>query len=273
MHVAQRVRLLVVSALFAGTLAVPAARADDPTLYVQYAMDCTFTIVGDNGRTIATIPPGRYQILVTSPIPFMQPDLTGQDPNFACGGELSFRLTGPGVDLHTSLYGGGSSSDELVATFQVGSYVAVEDRRPAATRLVIAIAAGAASTGGGSTSSPASSSSGSSATTTAPKPKVKEPAVSTAFRGTLAADVSPAGKATLQLKGKAVAFVKGGRYKLTVLDETPSGSFTIQKLGTKPVTVTAPSFIGRRSTTLTLKAGQWVFYSTSGRKSYFVVTA
>ena len=67
--------------------------------------------------------------------------------------------------------------------------------------------------------------------------------------------------------------MKAGRYTLTVRDETRSGGFSLQKLGAKPSTLTGTSYVGRRSVTLTLKAGQWVFFALPARKGYFVVTA
>ena len=191
------------------------AHADDPTLYVRYTMNCTFTITGDNGAAISVIPPGRYQILVTSPQGFAEPDLSGvADPNVACGGALSFRLTGPGVVLHTTLDGGDAASDQLQATFQAGTYVAQEDRRPTVARLVFTVSSAAASTGGGS--------SGGGSTTTTPRPTTvpKSTSKTAAVRGTLSGGVSTVGKLTLTFKGKTVSSLKSGRYKITVLDET-----------------------------------------------------
>ena len=158
----------IVALLGASVLGAQVARAEGvPTLYVSYTMGCAFTITGDNGATITVIPPGDYQVLVTSPQPFAEPDLTGQaDPNIACGGSLSFRLTGPGVSIRTTLEDGDSAAEQFRRTFQVGTYTAEEDRRPAATRTVITVAASAPSTSGGSgsvstaSSSPSTSKSG-----------------------------------------------------------------------------------------------------------------
>ena len=41
-----------------------------PTLYVNYTMNCTFSIVDDAGRPVTTIAPGSYQVEVTTPIMF-----------------------------------------------------------------------------------------------------------------------------------------------------------------------------------------------------------
>ena len=86
-----RLTTLVTAVLFA-LVGVPAAFADDPTLYIHYTMNCTFTVTGDNGATISTVPPGRYQVLVSSPQSFAEVDLSGvADPTYACGGFVSFQ--------------------------------------------------------------------------------------------------------------------------------------------------------------------------------------
>jgi hypothetical protein len=59
---------------------------------------------------------------------------------------------------------------------------------------------------------------------------------------------------------------------VTVLDETGRTGFLIQRLGKHAVKVTGPAFLGRHTVTLTLNAGQWFFYSSPGKKSYFVVS-
>ena len=245
------------------------ANADDPSLYVRYTMNCTFTISGDNGAAISVIPPGNYQVWVTSPQGFAEPDLSGvADPNFACGGALSFRLTGPGVNLHTTLEDGDSAAAQFQATFQVGTYVALEDRRPTVARLAFTVANAAASTGGGSTPNP----SGGGTTTTVTKKAVGDPPIVN-VRGTLNGSVSTAGKLTLTHKGKNVASLKSGRYKVTVLDEMSKKGFTIQKLGKKATNVTGTTFVGRKSVTLALNTGQWLYYSPAGKKTYFIVVA
>jgi hypothetical protein len=272
-------RALLAVLLIGLTLALLGARsagAADPTLYVHYTMNCTFTIVGDNGAPISVIPPGPYQILITSPQPFAAPDLSGEtDPSVACGGSLSFRLTGPGVNLHTTLEDGDAASDQLRATFQSGTYVAQEDLRPTVARLTITVSPGAAGTG---VSSGTTSGGGSGGTSTTKSNAASGAASSggaglTGLRGTLTGNVSTLGKPTLTFRGKKVSSLKAGRYRLTVLDETGKQGFTIQKLGKPSVKVTGTSFLGRHAVTLTLRAGQWFYYSSRGTKKYFVVTA
>src|SRR5438045_1529550 len=69
---------LVAAALFAAAVFVPevsassrdAAPSATPTLYVNYTMNCTFSIVNDSGQPVSQIPPGTYQVMVTTPIMF-----------------------------------------------------------------------------------------------------------------------------------------------------------------------------------------------------------
>jgi hypothetical protein len=246
-----------------------AARADDPTLYVHYTMTCTFTLIGDNGAPITVIPPGRYQVLVTSPQPFAEPDLSGAtDPNLACGGSLSFHLTGPGVSVGTTLDDGDSASDQLQATFQSGgSYTAFEDRRPTA-RLTFNVQTGAASTGGGGSvnTSPATPAKET-------KPDAGTGAVSGKVVGTLNGSVDTAGKLRLTLRGKTVSSLEAGRYKIVVLDETSKRGFSIQRLGKGPTSVTSTRFLGRHSVTLRLTAGRWFYFSPARARTPFIVHA
>src|SRR5579884_269074 len=100
--------LLAVAAMLAGITAVPgsAARAALPTLYVAYTMNCTFTITDDSGAKVTSIPPGSYQVQVTSPVAFGGVDLSGTNDMTACKGSVQFHLTGPGVSISTTLEDG-----------------------------------------------------------------------------------------------------------------------------------------------------------------------
>jgi hypothetical protein len=268
--VKRRVRLATVPlVLTAALFGAPSALAVDPTLYVHYTMNCTFTLTGDNGAPITSVPPGRYQVLVSSPQGFAEVDLSGvADPFYACGGHLSFHLTGPGVNLHTTLEEGDGSGDQMQANLQAGTYVAFDDKR-STTRTSFTVSSGAASTGStGSTSGSGStgSTSGSGSTATSGTKAV-------ATLGTLNGGVDTKGKLTLTFKGKRVGSVKTGRYKVTVLDETSSSGFSLQKAGGKATAITSKPYVGRKTVTLTLKPGQWTFFSPTGKKTAFVVVA
>src|SRR5262245_40429075 len=73
-------------------------------------MNCTFSIFDDNDRRVTSIAPGMYQIEVSTPTMFklVVPGGPGVDyiaPNdyTGCKGWVQFQLSGPGVDLFTTL--------------------------------------------------------------------------------------------------------------------------------------------------------------------------
>ena len=81
--------LTIAGALAAAVVVLPAAyarRSDEvlPTLYVNYAMNCTFTITSDNGSRVSSIVPGTYQVFITTPMVFADVDLTGISDMTAC---------------------------------------------------------------------------------------------------------------------------------------------------------------------------------------------
>ena len=114
--------------------------------------------VHDHGRQrrarSRVIPPGRYQVLVTSPQPFAEIDLSGVGRPERSPAAARSRSTSPvpGVNVDTTLDDGDASADQLQATFQAGRH-RVRDvarrRSPSGEHaLTIARAAGAASVGG-----------------------------------------------------------------------------------------------------------------------------
>jgi hypothetical protein len=261
---------------------VPAAfakRSDAvlPTLYVNYAMNCTFTITGDNGARVSSIPPGTYQVFITTPMVFADVDLTGITDMTACKSFTQFALTGPGVNLSTTLQDGDEDKELDKATLQPGStYVAVDNNQPGVARVSFTTTAtGSASAVSSPTSSSGSgkgdvqssllgSSSKSGSSTTASLP----------LRGTLVATVSASGTPKLTYQGKGVTTLRAGRYTVSVSDHSSRGGFIIQGVKQGATTVTGVAFVGKRTKTLDLKAGQWFFYPTFvGGKSFFIVTS
>jgi len=257
--------------VLAGSLAlVPAAgarRADVlPTLYVAYTMNCTFTITDDGGRRVASIAPGTYQVLVTTPMVFADVDLSGIFDMTACKGFVQFQLTGPGVSLQTTLQDGDEDKDLLRATFQPSAtYTAQDLNQAAVTRTTFGTqATGSAATPAG----PPSSVSGQGSS--------QESLVGSAafpFRGSLDAIVSKTGKLSLSRNGKTVSSLKAGRYTFSVDDESGASGFTVKPLRGKPVAVTTQPFVGSHDVTLTLKQGRWFFYSGTGKRATFIVVS
>lgn len=279
---AVRVRLvstLIVLAAAAALVPAGSARsnvqAEYPTLYVQYALNCTFTIVDDSGKTISSIPPGTYEVEVSTPIMFKLVNTNNLAPNdfTGCKGWVQFQLTGPGVNLYTTLTTGCDANDLLpAATFQPNStYTAQDNNQPSVARMVFttlsaggsgpATPAGPYGTGTGKGETSGSSPVGQDVPTTAP------------LKGTLTGTLSATGKPTLTLKGKSVSSLKAGRYRFAITDKDPKGSFTIQSVnGISSTDLTGVTFVGKHSETINLTAGKWMYYSGLGKASYVLVT-
>jgi len=241
---------------FAGPLV---ARAAELELVATFQENHTITLTLADGTSVSglTIPAGSYTIHMENPY-----DVAGPE----------FDLSGPGVSLVTDMFFGETPSETYRAELQPNStYTWRNNERPTTvfTFRTAGTAASSSSTSGGSSSS-SSSSSGTKSSSTS-KDVVGSQVVP--FRGTLAGDVSTTGKLSLKLRGKPVATLKAGVYTVSVLDETARGDFVLQKLGKPPVTLSGRAYVGRRSAKVTLRAGQWMFFSSAGKKSYFAVTA
>jgi hypothetical protein len=244
-----------------------------PTLYVKYAMNCTFTIVDDNGKTVNSIAPGSYQVYVSTPIMFklVVPGGPGVDQLVdgdytGCRGWVQFQLTGPGVNVFTTLDSGCDAFLLLPAqTFKAGAtYTAQDLNQPSLTRTTF--------------------STQTSGTPLVPKtPYTATSGKGTTFgdlfgsaikklSGTLTGTLSAGGKPALTSKGRPVSTLKAGRYKFVITDRDPKHSFKIQAVKGKPTTLSGVRFVGKKSLTLRLTAGQWKYTSGLGKAFIFRVT-
>ena len=265
---------VLVSIGSAGSLAsVPPAPAL-PTLYVTYAMNCTFTLTDDSGKRLTSIPPGNYQVDVNTPVLFgyLDPKLGG------CSGDgygyVNFQLTGPGVNLSTTI-DAGCETDYLFppTTFKANAtFTAQELSQPSVTRSVFTtLASGSPSTPPTNAYTPTSG----KGTTSQ---DIVGSGISAAVRGTLTGTVSASGKPTLTSKGKTVSILKPGRYTFVLTDQDPKRGFilVIHQTGytaPKSTDLTGVGFVGKRRTTVALKAGMWMYYSGDGKFYHFLVIA
>jgi hypothetical protein len=246
-----------------------------PTLYVDYAMNCTFVITDDDGRRVTSIAPGTYQVYVRTDVVFATVDLSGIDDFTACKSFIQFQLTGPGVNLFTTLQDGDEDKEIFKETFQPNAtYTAIELLRPSVARATV-------STTGSSTSPNAP------AAPYSPSPNAGKPTQSTdivgsarkpsTLRGTLNASVSEAGKLKLTFNGKPVGSLKEGRYTASVTDESRKAGFVLlflnkNGLALSSVTAAGVQYTGKRTVSITLRKGQWSFAASgNGKKTYFIV--
>jgi len=244
-----------------------AARAALPTLYVNYTMQCTFTITDDSGKTVTTIAPGTWQIAVSTPGSFGGVDLSGKNDMTACKGSIDFKLTGPGVNLETTLNDGDGSYDMLSGNFAPSStYVAVDGNQPAVARAQFTTAASGTATGSAGGSGSGSSGSGSAGSAGGAS------AGGSVTVGTLSGTVGSTGALKLTFKGKTVTTLKPGKYTVTVVDTSTHNGFLLH--GKSTVTVSSVPYVGKKSLVVDLKTGQWYFApTTKGKKTFFIVTA
>jgi hypothetical protein len=244
-----------------------------PTLYVQYTMNCTFAIVDDRGNAVTAIPPGTYQVEVSTPIMFklVRPGGVTVDniaPNdfTGCKGWVQFQLTGPGVNVFTTLDTGCDAFLILPQqTFRANAtYTATDLNQPSVAHASFNTLA---------TGTPVAPKSPYG--TTSGKGTVQQDIVgSAAVKATLNGSVAPTGLPALKNNGKLVTVLKSGRYKFAISDQSKKASFTLEAVngGTVKNLTTAP-FTGRHSVTLTLTPGRWMYYTTRAKAYFFLVTS
>jgi hypothetical protein len=291
MHRLKLVPIFLGMVVLAATVALKLVGGSDAAVNAQLAVSQTMhavvhqnndifltfddgSAVGNQDRTPPTIPAGTYTIRVV--------DDTA---------EHNFHLVGPGVDMLTGT--GDLQSPTWVVTLTNGTYRFVCDNHSDFMFGLFSVSgtAGGGSSGGGSSgggtsgggssgggssgggSSGGGSSGGGSSTSGGGKTVPKTVGAGSVL-GTLAGTVNAKGKLTLLYKGKAVSKLKAGKYKVTVVDKTAARSFLVQQAKHKAVTISGVSFVGKKTATLTLKAGKWSFFTSAGpaSKSSFTVS-
>jgi hypothetical protein len=267
----RRIPMLVAVLVFAAAIVVPEAFATRsaaplplPTLYVEYTDQCTFTVVNDAGQAVTSIAPGQYELDVSTPIMFRLLDPGGPSGNAndftGCNGYVQFQMTGPGVNVFSTL-DNGCSSDDVIGTWtlQPGSTYTLEDlNQPAATAMTITTLAGG--TPQQPTTSPYDATSGKGSLST-------DLIGSSVLRGTLQGKLAANGKLTLTLNGKSVSKLQSGRYTFAITDLDKKGGVSLQLNG-KNVDATQLSgqaFVGTRTTTVAFSAGRWTVSAPDGR--------
>ncbi len=245
-----------------------------PTLYVRYQDNCTFSVFNDAGQAVSSMAPGKYAVDVVTPIMFKllvpggpSDNPAGPNDMTGCGGWVQFQLTGPGINLFTTLDSGCDSNDVIATTtFQPSStYVFQDLNQPGVTKMSITTAATGTPTLPTTSPYDATSGKGSSSQDIVGSDR-KAP-----IKATLTAALSTGGTASLMLKGKPVTKLKAGRYTFRIKDQDAKASFTIQAVGGKQDALTAASFTGSHSVTVALTSGKWMYFG-AGKTSSFTVS-
>ena len=182
-----RLVLIVLAAAAASLALAGGVQAAQPSLYATYSPNCTFTWTGDNSAPVTSVPPGTYDVVITTPFAF-------GNGNASCL-YVQFHLTGPGLDLGTDLGQGDAEIEQHTVTLQPNAtYTVQDDGRPAQTRKTFTTGASGTASSGGSTGSGGSSSSGK--VTGTPSVDIAGSGV-LPFRGALDAIVWKSGRLTL----------------------------------------------------------------------------
>lgn len=261
-------------AAVSAALVVAAGSAADAPLFsntvffrIAYRTDCTFTVAIDgniyldstNPALTATIPPGPYQVSVTTPLP-------DDGWNNAYCAAASFSLTGPGLRYAATLgLVNGPFGASFTQTLAPSSTYTITDGTYPSSPVTITTAATGTSTDLLPPLPPSTAKGGSTIADYVGSGIVP-------YRGALSATVGAAGKATLAAHGKPVASLVAGRYDFVVRDGTKAGGFFVEKAGRKPEAITGITFHGERQVRVTLTAGRWTFFSKSGHVTPFLVT-
>jgi hypothetical protein len=236
-----------------------------PTLYFMYAMNCTFTVVDDSGKPVTSIAPGSYQVDVRTPIQFgTLPLPSGPTDMTACRGVPQFQLTGPGVNLFTTMTAGCEQDKVFPETFQANAtYVAEDLNQPSVAHATFTTLAS-----GTPTAPPVTYGGGKG------KGELSTDIVgSLAVLGTVDAAVRPDGKPTLTSKGRTVTALRKGRYTFALSDrDSKAGFMILGPTSHAPTSLTGVKFLGRRSLTIKLTTGRWTYYTNLGTVHYFRVT-
>jgi hypothetical protein len=263
----------VLAAMSAALIVAAGSAADAPlfskTVFfrIVYRTDCTFMVTIDGGIALdstnptltATIPPGPYQISVTTPLPDDQ-------WNTAYCTVGNFSLTGPGLN-YAAVLGllNGPFGSTFTQTLAPSSTYTITDATHPANPVTITTAATGTSTDLLPPPPPSTAKGGSRIADYVGSGIVP-------YRGALSAGVGAAGKATLAAHGKRVASLVAGRYDIVVRDGTTAGGFFVEKAGRKPQTIAGVRFHGERKVRVTLTAGKWTFFSKTGHATPFLVT-
>jgi hypothetical protein len=234
------------------------------TIYVNYTNNCTFTITNEAGAPLTQIPPGQYQVDVSTPVLFRNLYDAGSDSNdlTACRGFVQFQLTGPGVNLATTLDVGCQDTLTLPATnFPPSStFTAVDNNNASATKTTFTTAATGTPvvpsgyTGGSNQKSTAGTSSDNIGGNLAPTHH-------------LGAILTAKGATTLLTSaGKRAQNVPQGNAVITLEDSDPNATFVIQQNGSAPIKLTAAKFGGRKTKDVIKEVlftpGIWKYYTT-----------
>jgi hypothetical protein len=239
-----------------------AARAANLSLYVSFFSNGSISLTSPDGSVVGTtsgtptvVPAGFYTLVFSGP--------------GGCTLLPNFRLSGPGTNLVTTLTEAqGQKNPTGVDLLPSSTYTWSSDAVPGSVYTFVTSAQVEGSPPTAGTSSGSYSSSGKHVTSQ----DIVGSAVA-ASRGTLDVSVSAAGKLALVYHGKSVGHLKSGRYTFVITDASRSRGLVLQKAKGAARTLTAPGYTGKRTASVTLTSGSWVFADGAGGKPLAVLVS
>jgi hypothetical protein len=247
------------SALMLGLApAADAASAANLSLVVSFFANGTISVTLPDGTPLGAasgssqvIPAGYYTLLFSGP--------------GGCTSLPYFHLTGPGTNIVTNMAEGATQKTTNTANLLPSStYVWSDDAFPGVTHTFTtsAVVEGSPPSSETSTTGGAGNGKGVSYADIVGSDVIP-------FRGTLTAAVSAAGRLSLAYKGKSVARLKTGRYTVKVDDGSSSDGLIVEKLQHAAASITGAAFTGKRTASVHLTVGRWLF--TAGKTKYLIV--
>ena len=256
-------RLLAAIAIGAGLLLAPGANGRPSaslTLYVSFFANGSIAVTLPDGTSLGTtsgappvIPAGYYTLVFSGP--------------GGCTALPYFHLTGPGTNVVSNMAEGAASRATNTANLLPSStYVWSDDAFPGVLHTFTTSAVVE-----GSPPSPSTSGTGSASTGKGVSYPDLVGSEIVSFRGTLTAAVTAAGRLSLAFHGKSLTSLKAGKYTIAASDRSASTGFSLQKRGHAAVSITSGAFMGKRTASVHLTAGTWLFTTGPGKSTYSVV--
>ena len=239
-----------------------AARSANLSLYVSFFSNGSISLTSPDGSVVGTtsgaptvVPAGFYTLVFSGP--------------GGCTLLPNFRLSGPGTNLITTLTEAqGQKNPTGVDLLPSSTYTWSSDAVPGAVYTFVTSAQVEGSPPSAGTSSGSYSSSG--------KHVTSQDIVGSALaasRGTLDVTLSAAGKLVLTYHGRSVAHLKSGRYTVALTDASLGRGLVLQKVRGAARTLSAPGFTGKRTASVTLTPGNWLFADGPGAKPLAVLVS
>jgi hypothetical protein len=243
-------------------LAAPAAlgrSSANPAIQVHFSLTGTITVTLPDGTPVGStsgqptvIPAGYYTVLLLGP--------------GGCATIPYFELKGPGESIVNNLTEGEVDNDSVNAFFQPNAtYTWRNQATPGVTYTFQTssqvLGSPPAQVGPGGLSA-------SNHTTVSSSDLVGSGVLP--FRGKLTGAISSAGRLSLAFGGKSVTGLKAGRYTLVVTDKSASAGLQLRKGKYSPQRLTTGKFVGKRSVSIRLTAGHWVFSPSPGKQAFTI---